>query len=358
MFHAFISTILGGAMIAAAACSAPALFPDLERAESLERGGDIDAALEAYTRAMASCRSIRSQRRRRQTCASAYLGRAALLERAGRIEQAAAAYQSIARHLRDDPASVSRGLFVAGKLAMRLKQDKRAYRLLWNVVTEFPDENSAPGALRLIVTDGRARNATQLVLILQALANALHNSGIGDNLYYHIADLSRNEFDDAPTALRFLDTLVQNYPLSGLRDEALWYGAELSRKLGDPRGAAKRYRLLLATREVALGAGSYFSIWLDNAQLALGIVLRDELGDLDGALTAFAQLPQDYPHSILRDDAMWERAVTYARGDRTRKACAALDALKRKWPDSKYEQKQAPALRGKLSCTTGAKDPK
>jgi hypothetical protein len=34
----------------------------------------------------------------------------------------------------------------------------------------------------------------------------------------------------------------------------------------------------LATREVAFGAGSYFSIWLDDAQLELGKILLERFG--------------------------------------------------------------------------------
>ena len=40
----------------------------------------------------------------------------------------------------------------------------------------------------------------------------------------------------------------------------------------------------MATREVSLMVGSYFSVWLDDAQLLLGRILRDDLGRADEAL--------------------------------------------------------------------------
>src|SRR5690606_10878366 len=130
---------------------------------------------------------------------------------------------------------------------------------------------------------------------------------------------------------------------------ALWHGARLARQLGDARGAVARLEALLATREVAFGAGSYFSVWLDDAQLELGRVLRDELGDIRGVLAAFARLPEHYPASILRDDALWEIALTWDRvGDRER-TCAALAELAR-FPDSPHALERAPALGRKHQC--------
>ena len=109
---------------------------------------------------------------------------------------------------------------------------------------------------------------------------------------------------------------------------------------------------MLATREVALGPGSYFSIWLDDAQLSLGQILRDDLDDAAGAIAAFRQLPADYPASILRDDALYELAVTLAAdADDAPGACRAIADLRALEPDSKYIARAprcAPAAR--LSC--------
>jgi hypothetical protein len=134
-----------------------------------------------------------------------------------------------------------------------------------------------------------------------------------------------------------------------LRDDARWHAARLSRAVGDSKGAAQRLRALLATREVALGAGSYFSIWLDNAQLELGKVLRDDLKDLPGAIAAFRQLPKHYPASILKDDALYELAVTLAAANKPTDACRAVADLRKQSPDSKYLD-DAGALAAELKC--------
>jgi tetratricopeptide (TPR) repeat protein len=135
-----------------------------------------------------------------------------------------------------------------------------------------------------------------------------------------------------------------------MRDDSLWHGARLARALGDPAGAAERLERLLATREVAWGAGSYFSIWLDDAQLELGRVLRDDLHRPADALAAFERLPRDYPASVLIDDALWERAVTLEETGQRGAACDLLDQLKRQHPDSRWELSRAPERRQSLGC--------
>jgi hypothetical protein len=120
--------------------------------------------------------------------------------------------------------------------------------------------------------------------------------------------------------------------------------ARLSRLIKDPKGAAQRLRALLATREVAVGAGSYFSIWLDDAQLELGKVLRDDLQDYAGAAAAFRLLPKHYKASILKDDALYELAVTLDKAGDKPGACRALAELAKQSPDSKYIE------RGKAIC--------
>jgi len=221
---------------------------------------------------------------------------------------------------------------------------KPAWTALWRVVTDWPDEPTAGDALRRLLEDGRGRDARALAEELAKLLTPLAGSAVADNLVWSLADLSEHELGRPEAARARYDQIPAEYPRSGLRDDARWHAARLSRALGDPAGAAARLRALLATREVALGAGSYFSIWLDDAQLELGRVLRDGLGDLAGAEAAFRRLPRDYPASILHDDALYELAVTQARAGAPARACETLAELAKRAPDSKY------VARGKELC--------
>jgi hypothetical protein len=318
------------------ACSAPATLSDLRTAERRADAGDVDGAVAAYRVAQVSCRELRPARRARATCGEALLGEAEVLEHAGRTPAAIQAYLAIPPRAEGDPVTAATATYRAGELLLRDHQAMAAWTALWRVVTDYPDEPIAADALRALLTDGRGRDPRALADQMARLLTALAETQIADNLMWSLADLSEHELASPAAARSLYDRIPLDTPASGLRDDARWHAARLSRALGDPEGAADRLRALLATREVAIGAGSYFSIWLDDAQLELGKILRDDLGDLRGAAAAFRRLPDDYPASILRDDALYELAVTLERMRDHPGACAALARLVKQFADSKY----------------------
>jgi len=329
---------------AAPACSAPATLGELTAAEQRADAGDVDGAVAAYRAAQRTCKRLRPPRRARAACAEALLGEGEVLERSGRTQPAIDAYLAVPARAGDDAEPAAIATFRAGRLLLRADRTEPAWTALWRVVTDWPDEPTAGDALRALLDDGRGRDARALAEELTRILTPLAGSAVGDNIVWTLADLNEHELANPRAARALYDQIPTDYPDSGLRDDARWHAARISRALGDPAGAAARLRALLATREVALGAGSYFSIWLDNAQLELGRVLRDDLGDLAGAEAAFRRLPRDYPASILKDDALYELAVTQARAGAQARACDTLGTLARQAPDSKY------IARGKELC--------
>jgi tetratricopeptide (TPR) repeat protein len=323
-------------------------------AERLEREGEVDAALAAYRDAQLTCRNVTPARRRKEVCGRALIGEAQLLENAGRVPEAIAAWAAIPERAELDPPPSAQGLYRAGVLSLELGQDEVAWTYLWKTVTDFPDEAFAGDALGLLLKDGRRRDARALWGVLSELVPALEHTRIADNLLWALADLAEHDMADPAAARALYDRIPAEHPQSGLRDDARWHAARLSRQLGDGQGAAERLRALLATREVAFGAGSYFSVWLDDGQLELGKVLRDDLQQYDDAVRAFRRLPEDYPASILHDDAAYETAVTRARQGEKDEACKELARLAEKWPDSKYQLEKGPALAGELGCAGAA----
>jgi hypothetical protein len=324
------------ACVVALGCSAPATLGDLKTAEQKADAGDVDGALASYHAAQQRCGSLQPPRRAKAACADALLGEGELLERAGREQAAIDHSLALPSRAPDDPTTAATALYRAGELLLRAARTKDAWTALWRIITDHPDEPAAADAIRALLADGRRRDPRALAEEVGKLLTPLAGTAVADNLLWSLADLDEHELANLPAARALYDQIPVDYPQSGLRDDARWHAARLSRALGDPAGAATRLRALLATREVALGAGSYFSIWLDDAQLELGRILRDDLHDATGAATAFRRLSQDYPASILKDDALYELAVTLDRaGDRPR-ACAAVAKLARDAPESKY----------------------
>ena len=331
------------------ACSAPATLPELVQAEHAADRGDTDGAIRAYREAQIGCKRLRPERRAKQACGDALLGEAEVLERANRKPEAITTYLAIPAKANGDDTTAATATYRAGGLLLAANHEFEAWTALWKVVTDYPDEALAGDALEKLVDDGRKRDARALADQIAKLLTALAQTQVGDNLVWALADLTEKELTNKPAARALYDRIPADYPNSGLRDDARWHAARLSRELGDPKGAAQRLRALLATREVAIGAGSYFSIWLDNAQLELGKVLRDDLQDLPGAIAAFRKLPKDYPASILKDDALYELASTQAKVGDAKQACRAIADLRKQSPDSKYIEEMA-ALGAELKC--------
>ena len=322
--------------LALAACSASPPLAELTTAQQREAAGDVDGAVAAYRAAQQRCGALTPPRRARAACAEALLGEAEVLEHAQRTADAIATYLAIPGKVADDTATASIATLRAGELLLRSDKVREAWTALWTCVTEWPDEASAGDALRALVEDGRRRDARALADEMGRLLTPLAETQVADNLIWSLADLMEHELDNPAAARALYDRIPVDHPTSGMRDDARWHGARLSRALGDPQGAVTRLRGLLATREVAFGAGSYFSIWLDDAQLELGKVLRDDAGDFSAAIAAFERLPRDYPASILRDDALWELAVTHVRRKDVAAACATIAKLAKQSPESKY----------------------
>jgi TolA-binding protein len=308
---------------------------ELTTAQQRERAGDTEGALVAYRAAQGKCGALKPPRRAKAACAEALLGEGEVLEHAQRTDEAIATYLAIPAKVPDDTATASIATLRAGEMLLRAGKTTDAWTALWKCVTDWPDEASAGDALRTLVDDGRRRDARALTEQLAKVLTSLAETQVADNLLWNLADLWENELANPTAARGFYDRIPQDHPKSGMRDDARWHGARISRAIGDPQGAVTRLRGLVATREVAFGAGSYFSIWLDDAQLELGKVLRDDLADLRGAIAAFEKLPKDYPASILRDDALWELAVTHQKAN-DGKACETLAKLAKQSPESKY----------------------
>jgi TolA-binding protein len=331
-------------------CSAPATLPELVQAQTLARQGNVDGAIAAYREAQIRCRRLSPARRAQRACSEALLGEAEVLQDGGRTDGAIATYLAIPSRVIDDPLTAATATYRAGELLLQNGKVVEAWTALWRVVTDWPDEQFAGDALDTLVDDGRKRAPRELAEQIGKLLTPLAETAVGDNLVWALADLTDKELANPAAARALYDRIPIDYPTSGFRDDARWHGARLSKALGDPRGAADRLRKLLATREVAMGAaGSYFSIWLDNAQLELGKILRDDLRDLPGAAAAFRRLPKDYPASILKDDALYELAVTLRAASDVPGACSTIAVLRGQSPDSKYLD-DAATLSTEIAC--------
>ncbi|MGZ3442235.1 MAG: tetratricopeptide repeat protein [Polyangia bacterium] len=330
--------------LVAAGCSGAPLPADFSRAQSLE-STDPDRARSLYDALDVRCRS---ERLPHDDCALVAVRLAELDESAGRWPDAEARWLRAAEVTRQ-PRTAARALQRAADVAHAdLRDDGAAATLAWRAVESYPDEIAADDALKLAVRIDEARDWSALSAHLGALYPRVVQFDVGDNVLFERGMLL-SRHDRAAEAIAIFDQLADAYPHSSLRDDGLWRAAELLRTSGDFDGALRRLRRILASRKDAIITGSYNYLQLDDAQLLVGRIYLDDLHDPAHAAEAFELLADDYPESVLRDDALYDLARAKKEQHDLPAACRALARLIKQFPDGN-RVRAARALQQELAC--------
>jgi hypothetical protein len=93
---------------------------------------------------------------------------------------------------------------------------------------------------------------------------------------------------------------------------------------------------MLREVEPALLQGSYTRPRYAEAQYRIAEIYRDDLAQPERARREFRRVFDEYPTSLLRDDALWQEAlIGRATGD-SNASCDPLTKLVTQLPDSRY----------------------
>ncbi|PID39836.1 MAG: hypothetical protein CSA65_06685 [Proteobacteria bacterium] len=324
-------------------CAATRLPAAFHRGQRHERRGDHLAALAAYKQALASCPDA-------EGCLSTRLRIGEQLVALRRFGEAASHYLAIHR---GSPLARgrARALHRAARLFERqLKAPARAGELYRACVLSFPDEPAGEDALRDgFALDQRRRGDAKALGRLLEIYPRVRYRAVADNLLFTAAQLYARRGRDAE-ARALYQRLLTELPKSPLRDDALWEIAQLDEAAGRWRAALSRYRQLLAGRTYPLlGAGSFNSVYVDDAQLRRALIYYQRLKDPQRALRELKLLRDDFKDSRLRDDAAWWIAIIHVEAKRNHHACVALTTLLRRFPDGNHARRAAKARRS-WSC--------
>lgn len=333
------------ALAAVAGCSGAPLPADFAHAQSLE-STDPERARTLYEAIDARCQS---EHLGHDDCALVAVRLAELAESSRRFADAERNWLRAAEVTRQ-PRTAARALSRAADVAhVELHDDGAAVALAWRTVEGYPDEIAADDALKLAIRIDEPQNWQALAARLGALYPRVVKFDVGDNVMFERGMLLSRH--DQPTeAVAVFDELADAYPHSSLRDDGLWRAAELLRARGDFEGALARLRRILASRKDALITGSYNYLQLDDAQLLVGRIYLDDLHDPARAAEAFELLADDYPESVLRDDALYDLARARKEQHDVRAACGALARLCKQFPDGN-RVRAARALMQELACS-------
>lgn len=314
------------------ACNSPRLPAAYRLGARLEREGRDAEALAEYREAAAGCAEDTA------ACRQCRVRVAETLARLGRHGEASESYLALRRWTRDPAAAARAQERAAGLLESPLREPHRALALYRATMLGFPAEVAAEDALRRLcdlVPRLSAEGDAKLVRVLTELYDHLQRSPLADNILFAAAHVYERRGDPGQ-ALRLLDRLWRGYEGSSLWDDSLWRAGQILEEQARWSEAVERYRRLVATRKRAFLLGSYNSEHLDDAQLRIGVIRLEHLGDTAGAIAALRSLRDELRDSILRDDAQWWIAKARFHEGKSQRACAALRRLVRDFPDGNH----------------------
>jgi tetratricopeptide (TPR) repeat protein len=276
---------------------------------------------------------------------------AAAYQRAGRHREARGSYEALLA-LSPSGARAARAAHEIARLEVRHGDPVKGWAMTHDVVKRFPKSGVArPALLRYLAHLDETQGVPVTIRYLEKSHPWFDAQGMGEVAAYQRALRleQQGQFEQARDA--FLECAGRYpYPSGGLFDDALLRASLIEEKLGRPKEAIGHLRKMLSVREPSTMHGSYERPRFSAAQMRIGELYRDAVGDPDMARKEFRKLFDSFKTSMLRDDALWAEArVAADQGDRSG-ACQAVNLLVKELPESRY------AACGKLLCET-AREP-
>lgn len=314
------------------ACGSPppaAYVRENEAALEAQRRGEPRTAAEHYELAAKSAKNARDADEARYRAAESFV-------RAGELDRAEALFSALARD-RDSERS-ARADFALAELWQRTASPERAARQRVAAIRKHPASGLARKGLERQVMYVRAQGGRDAaVAYLRQESATLGNTELAETLAYRLA----RELDDAGqlAAARdaYLDCATRfPYPKGAYWDDALFRAATKERALGAPARAVTLLERLLAEQESANFTGSYERPRYAEAQLELGRIHRDDLGDSRRARVELRKVWQNHPKSTWADDALFEEALAAHAAHDEPGACSAARVLVQQLPESRF----------------------
>lgn len=257
------------------------------------------------------------------------------LERIGKYSEARQAYEKLLAH---PGPRTARAEFEIAELDIDHGDAERGWARLYEAARRHPEHGLARRAIQILAAraaDDRGEEA-RLAWLHEREAD-LRGTDLAQVFAYEIAlSLERLE-RDGPAHDAFLAVAARYpYPFGVFTDDALWHAALLDEKADRPGEAIEHLKLLISSREVSTGMGSYERPRYSAAQLKIAEIYRDKIKDHAAARREFHKLYASFTTSTLRDDALFAEALMLRDDKDEGGACAAMEALTKDFPDSRY----------------------
>jgi TolA-binding protein len=291
--------------------------------------GRYEEAAQLFDRAAADAERVKDRD-------EALFLRARMYERLQRWSEAREAYRRLLATSPDGPRA-ARAAFEIATIEIDHGEAEAGWKALAAAVERYPSHGSASRAIELWAErTAETQGEEALRAALERWRRDLGASASAQRIKYEIARSHARGGDHAAARDAYLRAAREHpYPKGNLTDDAYWFAAEEAEAASDPRGAIAILEELLSFREISGWGQSYERPRYPAAQLRVA-ELHLALGELERALAAFRRTHENHVTSVLADDAMWQEAILSRRLGDAARACAVLEALKKREPPSRF----------------------
>lgn len=280
---------------------------------------------------------------------------AASLRRAGRVEEAAAAYDAL---LAEEPPNrqTERAAHDRAKLEFHHRDRQAGIALMESALLEYPEAGSAKTTLRNLVKVHEDEGGMPgLIEWLQKTRPKLTRGEVAEWIRFELARAYERTGQLAQARDEYIAMADEHpYPGGGLWDEGLTHAAALERTLGRPQAAIQLLERLLAERETSHFEGSYLRATFVKAHFEIADIYAEDLDDPYNAYEWLQRVWDDHPRSLLRDNARWLQILARHNAGRTAEACTLMQELIDTLPESRFVR-CAPVLCPGMKVPSGTK---
>lgn len=208
--------------------------------------------------------------------------------------------------------------------------------LLKALVLRYPEHISAEHALldiqRIMV---KQKQAKSYLAWLDSIIPKVKSTDLGDMSLLIKARFLNKELNDQPRAIKAYRALYDFKKDGSLADDALWEIAQIYKKQRNWKQTILWQSRLVKGRETSWFVGTYDSEFADDARYDMGLIHKNELKQYNKAIGQFKTFIDEFPTSLLRDDAAWQ-IVECKRLQNASDYTQSLQQFIKSYPESRY----------------------
>lgn len=207
------------------------------------------------------------------------------------------------------------------------------------MLERYPNSVAAEHAIRSLRKDYRRTGESEwMVTWLDEVATKYAGEDLEDFALFERARVLEQDLGDDARALEAYERVIALAQDGKLADDAIWLTAQVHIRHERWREALVYLdRLVAEHHEKSWFIGDYNSEFADEARYESGRIYAEELEDDEAAIAQYEKFIEEFPHSLLRDDAAWE--IVRARKRSGQGYERALERFVSDYPESRYTRR-------------------